>query len=93
MPPNGFFSYDGENFEKLPEKTTHMHGYTRMGNYNGDPFIVGNYWPQENAETEIMNHQTGQGSTENHLFCLQSVKTEVIGVNLRTLTYLAHSTL
>ena len=39
-----------------------MHGYTRMGNYNGDPFIVGNYWPQENAETEIMNHQTGQGS-------------------------------
>ena len=55
-------SYDGENFEKLPERTTHMHGYTRMGNYNGDPFIVGNYWPQENAETEIMNHQTGQGS-------------------------------
>ena len=65
-----FFSYDGENFEKLPEKTTHMHGYTRMGNYKGDPFIVGNYWPQENAETEIMNHQTGQGSTENHLFYL-----------------------
>ena len=36
-----------------------MHGYTRMGNYKGDPFIVGNYWPQENAETEIMNHETG----------------------------------
>ena len=62
-PPCGYiFSYDGENFEKLQEKTTHMHGYTRIGNYKGDPFIVGNYWPQENAETEIMNYQTGQGS-------------------------------
>lgn len=69
-----FFSYDGENFEKLPEKSTHMHGYTRMGNYKGDPFIVGNYWPQENAETEIMNQQSGQGSEENHLSFLKSIQ-------------------
>ena len=68
------FSYDGENFEKLPEKTAHMHGYTRMGNYKGDPFIVGNYWPEENAETEIMNHHTGQGSTENHLSFPKSIQ-------------------
>ena len=50
--------FDGTTFEMLETRTTYPHGYTRLGNYEGNPFIVGNYWPNSHARPEVMNLET-----------------------------------
>ena len=48
----------------LETRTTYPHGYTRLGNYEGNPFVVGNYWPNSHARPEVMNLETLQWETK-----------------------------
>ena len=59
-----YHRFDGTSFEMLETRTTYPHGYTRLGNYEGNPFIVGNYWPNSHARPEVMNLETLQWETK-----------------------------